>query len=55
MFQEQAESIVCSTVHLCIIRLLFRKVPASARLTDEATIQSYYSRKARGQNTVHKQ
>ena len=44
-----------STVHLCILRLLFRTVPTHARLTDKATIQNYYSRKARGQNTVHKQ
>ena len=44
-----------STAHLCISRLLFRTVPKHAELTDKATIQSYYSRKARGQNTVHKQ
>ena len=37
------------------LRLLFRTVPAFAELTDKATIQSYYSRKARGQDTVHKQ
>ena len=29
--------------------------PFPAELTDKATSQSYYSRKARGQNTVHKQ
>ena len=52
---EAPEVIVCSLVHLCITRLLFRTVPAPAELTDKATIQSYYSRKARGQNTVHKQ
>ena len=37
------------------LRLLFRTVPASAELTDQATIQNHYSRKARGQDTVHKQ
>ena len=35
---EQAETIVCSTAHLCIIRLLFRTVPALVELTDKATI-----------------
>ena len=49
------EIIVCPTAHLCIIRLLFRTVPALAKLIDKATMQKYYSRKARGQNTVHKQ
>ena len=44
-----------SKVHLCILRLLFRTVPALVELTDKATMQSYYSSKARGQNTVHKQ
>ena len=29
--------------------------PCLLKLTDKATIQSYYSRKAKGQNTVHKQ
>ena len=43
---------VCSTDHLCIIRLLFRTIPVPAELTDKATIQNYYSRKARGQNIV---
>ena len=44
-----------SKVHLCILRLLFRTVPALVELTDKATMQSYYSSKVRGQNTVHKQ
>ena len=44
--------LTAQTVHLCILRLLFRTVPAPAELTDKAT--NYYSRKARGQNTVHK-
>ena len=35
------EIIVCPTAHLCIIRLLFRTVPAHARLTDKATIYIY--------------
>ena len=36
--EQLSESIVCSTVHLCIIWLLFRTVPALAELTDKATI-----------------
>ena len=40
--------------YLCILRLLFRTVPAPAELTNKATMQNYYSRKVRGQNTVHK-
>ena len=49
------ESPDSSTAHLCNFWLLFRTVPASAELTDQATIQNHYSRKARGQDTVHKQ
>ena len=51
--KQFSETLVCSTVHLCILRLLFRTVPTPAELTNKATI--HYSRKARGQNTVHKQ
>ena len=42
---SDSETIVCSDVHLCTIRLLFRIVPALAELTDKATIQSYYLEK----------
>ena len=45
-------------VHLCILRLLFRTVPAYAELAQlpftaqyQNTMQKYYSRKARGQYT----
>ena len=49
-------------VHLCILWLLFKTVPAFAELAQlpftaqyKNTMQKYYSRKARGQITVHKQ
>ena len=47
--------LIAQQLTFAFLRLLFRTVPAFARLTDKATIQNYYSRKTRGQNTVHKQ